>query len=213
MMSRALVVCFTLLSAASALVLPVVPVRAMRTAVRAASPLMADDCVVDAENAAEIAACADDSTPRAARPYMADDCIVQAENAAEIAACSDVSPPKTGVPIAAASVVGVPPPGGGYTSVYATRGSNPGLADFARDHSPHATALHAGLLLTRVSPALDRPYEECIVDAENATEIAACSDDGPVGGTAPPGGGYTSVPYEECIVDAENAAEIAACAE
>ena len=24
---------------------------------------------------------------------------------------------------------------------YATQGSNPGLADFARDHSPHATAL------------------------------------------------------------------------
>ena len=60
-----------------------------------------------------------------------------AKNAAEIAACSDVSPPKTGVPIAAASVVGVPPPGGGYTSV---------------------------------------PYEECIVDAENAAEIAACAE-------------------------------------
>ena len=43
---------------------------------------------------------------------------------------------------------------------YATQGSNPGLADFVRDHSPHAAALQcirAGLLLTRVCLALDRP--------------------------------------------------------
>eukprot|EP00964_Phaeocystis_antarctica_P083588 scaffold52583_cov58-Phaeocystis_antarctica.AAC.2 len=39
---------------------------------------------------------------------------------------------------------------------YATRGSNPGLADFARDHSPHVTVLQTGLLLTRVSLALGR---------------------------------------------------------
>ena len=40
-----------------------------------------------------------------------------------------------------------------------TEGSNPGLADFARDHSPHATALqgiHTDRLLTRVRLALDR---------------------------------------------------------
>ena len=41
---------------------------------------------------------------------------------------------------------------------YATQGSNPGLADFARDHSPHATALQTGLLLTRLSLALDSLY-------------------------------------------------------
>ena len=43
---------------------------------------------------------------------------------------------------------------------YATRGSNPGLADFVRDHSPHAAALQCtqtGLLLTRARLALDRP--------------------------------------------------------
>ena len=42
---------------------------------------------------------------------------------------------------------------------YATRGSNPGLADFVRDHSPHAAALQRtqSLLLTRASLALDRP--------------------------------------------------------
>ena len=39
---------------------------------------------------------------------------------------------------------------------YATQGSNPGLADFARDHSPHATALQTGLPLTRLRLALDR---------------------------------------------------------
>ena len=42
---------------------------------------------------------------------------------------------------------------------YATLGSNPDLADFARDHSPHATALQriqTGLLLTRLSCSLAR---------------------------------------------------------
>ena len=39
-----------------------------------------------------------------------------------------------------------------YDSVQcATQRSNPGPADFARDHSPHATALQAGPLLTRSS--------------------------------------------------------------
>merc|ERR1712129_228320 len=68
---------------------PVVPVRTRLTAVRAAAPLMADDCVVDAENAAEIEACSDPTAPQTAAPLTADDCIVDAENASEIAACSD----------------------------------------------------------------------------------------------------------------------------
>ena len=41
----------------------------------------------------------------------------------------------------------------------ATQGSNPELADFACDHSPHAIAvqcIYAGLLLTRFTLALDR---------------------------------------------------------
>ena len=40
-------------------------------------------------------------------------------------------------------------------------GSNPGLAeDFAREHSPHATALQADLLLTRLSLALDSRWRD-----------------------------------------------------
>ena len=166
--------CLTLLSAASALVLPVVSVRAVRTAVRAASPLMADDCIVDAENAAEIAACSDDSMPQTAAPLTTDDCIVEAENAAEIAACSDVGPPKTGVPIAAASVVGVPPPGGGWTSVpfeeCIVDAENAAEIAACSEDAPVGGTPPPGGGYTSV------PYEECIVDAENIMEIAACAD-------------------------------------
>ena len=38
---------------------------------------------------------------------------------------------------------------------YATQGSSPGPAGFAHEHRPHATALQTGLLLTRLSLALD----------------------------------------------------------
>ena len=72
-----------------------------------------------------------------------------------------------------------------------------------------------------------REYEECIVDAENAAEIAACSD---MSATPKPAAGndfmatmgdffkqFTKTPLdidvEECVVDAENAAEAAACRE
>ena len=41
--------------------------------------------------------------------------------------------------------------------------------------------------------------DECIVDAENAAEQAACADT------------TLGTTYEECIVNAENAAEIADC--
>ena len=69
--------------------------------------------------------------------------------------------------------------------------------------------------------------EECIVDAENAEEIAMCKDftePTPRAPTAPdPMGEFMAgfsrlfnkpnvqINVEECIVDAENAAEIAAC--
>ena len=49
------------------------------------------------------------------------------------------------------------------TRKYATQGLNPELADFAREHSPHATALQCiqtVLLLTRLSLALDRQARE-----------------------------------------------------
>ena len=39
---------------------------------------------------------------------------------------------------------------------YAIQGSNPGLADFARDHRPHAAALQAALLLKPLSRALEQ---------------------------------------------------------
>ena len=71
-------------------------------------------------------------------------------------------------------------------------------------------------------------YEECVVDAENAAELAACMD-GPVtqsgvAATAEPNpleaiGAFFSrfmkrdldVDVEQCIVDAENLDEINAC--
>ena len=44
-----------------------------------------------------------------------------------------------------------------FLAGYATQGSNPKRADFARDQSPHAIVLQAGLPLIRASLALDRP--------------------------------------------------------
>ena len=50
-------------------------------------------------------------------------------------------------------LAGGAPPRRGHPG-YATQGSNPRLADFARDHSPHATALQTGLFTHTFEPRL-----------------------------------------------------------
>ena len=58
----------------------------------------------------------------------------------------------------------------------ATQGSNPGRADFARDHNPHVAALRTGLLLTRVEP---RPGQEHVHFATVLVVDAAVLPGGP----------------------------------
>ena len=60
--------------------------------------------------------------------------------------------------------------------MYATQGSNPVRADFARDHNPHVAALRTGLLLTRVEP---RPGQEHVHFATVLVVDAAVLPGGP----------------------------------
>ena len=140
-----------------------------------------DECVVDAESAAEIAACSDTAEPSGAarRPGDApvtfviesedqEECVVDAENPDELAACFDTTLGTT------------------YEELRRSAESAAELVDIP-DVAPAPFA------------ARSRDEQECLVSAENPTEASACFDT-TVGTTV-----------EECITDAENAVEIDDC--
>lgn len=129
--------------------------HALRATARAAVRLAAaeeefEECIVNAENAGEIAACGEDLDKVKLEQIGLEefeDCIVNAENAAEIADCSAPSPPSTKK---------------GYEGTDL-------LQKFANGFAQMFSASKA-----KAEGKTYEEYEECIVNAENAAEISDC---------------------------------------
>ena len=130
------------------------------------------ECIVDAENAAEIAACKDADTAPVANIQVEIDeqeCIADAESAAEIAACLDSDTASAGVPVAAGVVTGaakVPVEVDEKECIVDAESAEEIAACYDDDDAAP---------VAKVEVKVDE--QECIVDAESAEEIAACKED------------------------------------
>jgi len=190
----------SLLATSSAFVIPTV-----KFAVPARAKLVlseVDECIVDAENAAELAACKDEApvAPPAASGNVVDECIVDAENAAEIADCKSTTLGTTFDECLTDAE---------NAAEIADCGSPPVETVVDVDLDCLVNAENAEEQMACGDTTLSTTYEECLTDAENAAEIAECG----VAPAAPPANVAVTatVDREECIVNAESAAEIADC--
>jgi hypothetical protein len=202
-----------LVAPASAYVLPLAPAArcalrrgavfavADKEKIEIAVNAAADDtreCLVEAENAAEIDDCLGVEPAAApASKVTVDECIVEAENAAEIAACSDTTLGTTveecivqAENAAEIADCGVPP------SAPAARAA---VVDECIVEAENAAEIAACSDTT-----LGTTYEDCVVAAESAEELADC--------VAGMGDGESTIYLEEeCVTEAESAEELLAC--
>jgi len=178
------------------------------------------ECLVDAENEAEIGECLNEPTAAVVREprVRVDECIVDAESAAEIAACHDTTLGTSyhECVVDAESAAEIEACGAPIEST----------VELQHDDECVVQAENAAELLACSDVYLGTTYEECVVQAENAAEVADC-------GAAEPltvwldeecateaeneaelracSDSYLGTTWEECVVQAENAAEIADC--